>query len=37
VVESIATKHENTLFLAGVTLEPEITAVADMAGLAAAT
>jgi glycerol-3-phosphate dehydrogenase (NAD(P)+) len=35
VVESIATKHENTLFLAGVTLEPEITAVADMAGLAA--
>jgi glycerol-3-phosphate dehydrogenase (NAD(P)+) len=35
VVESIAAKHENTLFLAGVTLEPEITAVADMAGLAA--
>jgi glycerol-3-phosphate dehydrogenase (NAD(P)+) len=34
VVESIAAKHENTLFLPGVALEPEITAVADMAGLA---
>jgi len=34
VVESIAAKRENTLFLAGVALEPEIAAVADMAGLA---
>lgn len=34
VVESIKAKRENSLFLAGVTLEPEITAVADMADLA---
>jgi len=34
VVESIAAKRENTLFLPGVVLEPEIAAVADMAGLA---
>ena len=34
VVESIAAKRENTLFLPGVALESEIAAVADMAGLA---
>lgn len=34
VVASIADKRENTMFLPGVTLEPAITAVADMAGLA---
>jgi glycerol-3-phosphate dehydrogenase (NAD(P)+) len=34
VVDSIKAKRENTLFLAGVALEPEIDAVADMAGLA---
>ena len=34
VVESIGAKRENTLFLPGVALEPEITAVADMAALA---
>jgi len=34
VVESIAARRENTLFLPGVVLEPEIAAVADMAGLA---
>lgn len=34
VVASIADKRENTMFLPGVTLEPAVTAVADMAGLA---
>jgi glycerol-3-phosphate dehydrogenase (NAD(P)+) len=34
VVASIADKRENTLFLPSVTLEPMVTAVADMAGLA---
>ncbi len=34
VVESIVARRENTLFLPGVVLEPEIAAVADMAGLA---
>jgi glycerol-3-phosphate dehydrogenase (NAD(P)+) len=34
VVESIAARRENTLFLPGVVLEPEIAAVSDMAGLA---
>jgi len=34
VVASIADKRENTLFLPGVTLEPAVTAVSDMAGLA---
>ena len=34
VVESIAAKRENSLFLPGVALESEIAAVADMAGLA---
>ncbi|HQR90931.1 MAG TPA: 3-hydroxyacyl-CoA dehydrogenase NAD-binding domain-containing protein, partial [Caulobacter sp.] len=34
VVESIAAQRENSLFLPGVVLEPEIAAVADMAGLA---
>jgi glycerol-3-phosphate dehydrogenase (NAD(P)+) len=34
VVQSIAAKRENALFLPGVILEPEITAVADMASLA---
>lgn len=35
VVASINTAHENALFLAGITLEPVIKAVSDMAGLAA--
>jgi len=34
VVESIAARRENTLFLPGIVLEPEIAAVSDMAGLA---
>ena len=34
VVASIADKRENTMFLAGVALEPAITAVSDMAALA---
>jgi len=34
VVESIAANRENTLFLPGIVLEPEIAAVSDMAGLA---
>ncbi|MBU4434127.1 MAG: NAD(P)-dependent glycerol-3-phosphate dehydrogenase [Alphaproteobacteria bacterium] len=34
VVQSIAERRENTLFLPGVTLEPEIAAVAEMAALA---
>lgn len=34
VVESIAARRENTLFLPGVVLEPQIAAVSDMAGLA---
>lgn len=33
VVASIAAQRENTLFLPGIVLEPQIVAVADMAGL----
>jgi glycerol-3-phosphate dehydrogenase (NAD(P)+) len=34
VVASIAADRQNSLFLPGITLEPQITATADMAGLA---